>query len=280
MDPRRSSTPFLAHLSNPIPPPTSNLLNQLDADPADLSLNLSHLEIADRSLIALTDLQKEVGDITAALQKEMQLKETIAARKLAVYESQTSLLKAENARLQELVSGKQTVTRRLESANVELGRRVEELSGRLEDVERDKEGLRERSEDAERQAEEWERGVKEGQVRLQQSTAELSVLKQKVHEQSERIEELEMNIQAEVAEREAVSRNYKQKLKEAEETVGRYQKECSNLQQQYTYEKSKVHQLEEQLRNLEERDKAHDDLVSQLAQLATIANRKNSKATQ
>ncbi|KAJ3082195.1 hypothetical protein HDU99_003368, partial [Rhizoclosmatium hyalinum] len=263
----------------------SDSLAELDIDDDDIGIGrpsaMEQLDEAERSLQVLTQLEKEVGNIAERMKKEMELKEAISERKIAAHESKSQLLKAEVTELRELLDEKVVIIRQLEASQSEAFRKNSEYNTMMVSHESEKRRLREDLDnsrmlyrESKEKSEELEKQLKEKTKLLSEKSHQLEESRTTLANLTERFDDLEKVLEATTVDRETQVKEFRDRLSVKEELETKLLHEVKTLRAQLaaiTEEKEKLAEMVEKYRD-EERE--HEDLVSRLAQLATIANKK------
>ncbi|KAJ3293191.1 cytochrome c oxidase subunit 1 [Rhizoclosmatium sp. JEL0117] len=263
----------------------SDSLAELDIDDDDIGIGrpsaMEQLDEAERSLQVLTQLEKEVGNIAERMKKEMELKEAISERKIAAHESKSQLLKAEVTELRELLDEKVVIIRQLEASQSEAFRKNSEYNTMIVSHESEKRRLREDLDnsrmlyrESKEKSEELEKQLKEKTKLLSEKSHQLEESRSTLANLTERFDDLEKVLEATTVDRETQVKEFRDRLSVKEELETKLLHEVKTLRAQLatiTEEKEKLAEMVEKYRD-EERE--HEDLVSRLAQLATIANKK------
>lgn len=177
----------------------------------ELTETSSQIEEAERSILALSNLEKEVESIAERMRQEMALKEQISERKIAVHESKTGLLKAEVSQLKELVEERNRIIRNLEVTEGDYKKKFSDVSAMLE---------------------------------------------KKTADYEEQLSDRDLEVS---------------RLRSSESLLNL---ELQKMQARFAEAESKIETLSKSVKVYEDKNKEHDDLVSRLAQLASIATKK------
>ncbi|KAJ3390282.1 hypothetical protein HDU84_007663 [Entophlyctis sp. JEL0112] len=269
-------------------PSSDSGMDQMSDSLADMELNpptpLEQLDDAERSLIVLTELEKEVDQVTERMKKEMELKEAIFNRKIAAYESKTQLLKSEVLQLQEILEEKISIIKALETSQSESVKKVgitSEINAAIVSHESEKKvfqaeagNLRSLLAEAKDQIIHLENELKE-KIRLLNSKNDSLETALAQHDAlNEKFEDLEKVLEATSFDNEKKLAEITKKLVLKEESESRLQLEANTLRAELMAVSDEKDRLADMVVKYQDEEREHDELVKRLAQLASTASTK------
>ncbi|KAJ3107453.1 hypothetical protein HDU97_004049 [Phlyctochytrium planicorne] len=247
--------------------------------PNDLSFRV---EDADRSITALSQLEKEVEFMEHRMKKEVeasiiygpnivtnswQLKTAIAERKISAFEIKISALKSDLVETKDALALKSDALQRKTKELAEKEEKYSKISGKKD---RDNELLRREVEQLKvdfKEATEKSKLLDIQTKKLQENVSTLQVRnnenERRLHENKEKMDDLSACLAATRVEKDSAIQTLKSQLESATELSKRKEKEKSVLA---AAKDARILELERRVKELEDEGRMHEDIVSKLAE--------------